>query len=69
MRVQASSRMRRNAPGTWWMPQSAAPEMKTDGTSIRHPLNSRSSAAFPPPVWQRYHYSPPWKPVRAYSAA
>jgi len=57
--------MRSNSPGFWYTPQSLAPAMKHEGTSIVRPEKSSRSSAFSPPVPQRYHCSPPWKPVRA----
>ena len=39
------------------------------GTSMARPENRASSAEWTGLVAQRYHCSPPWKPVRAYSAA
>jgi len=57
------------APGFWWMPQSLVPAMKQDGTSIVRPENSCISAANAGEIAQRYHCSPPWNPVRAYSCA
>src|SRR5450631_4821105 len=48
--------------------QSCLPEMKQEGTSILRPEYVSSSALNAPEVPQRYHCSPPWNPVRAYSA-
>ena len=61
--------MRSSAPGLWRMPQSDEPAMKHDGTSIVRPAKSCISATYFAPVMQRYHWSPPWKPLRPYSAA
>ena len=62
-------RMRCSSPGFWNMPQSLAPAMKQAGTSMRRPACACNSATQGGCVLQRYHCSPPWKPVRPNSAA
>src|SRR5215211_5771676 len=37
------------------------------GTSMVRPENNVSSEMYRAPVAQRYHWRPPWKPVRSYS--
>ena len=63
--VQACVSIRSMAPGRWWMPQSCAPAMNSDGWSMVRPANTCRSALMPPPKMDdteatlRYHCNPP----------